>query len=195
MWNLPPPPGFQGLDPYKPVTVYYRFLPHWRQDGATYFVTYRQDDSLPQTKLRELQDLKNDWERRNPPPRSQEKMEEWSRLAAGRIEAWLDGGMGTCRLRDRRAAALVIEAMHHFDGERYELDCYVIMPNHAHLLVRPLVPAAFPLEKILQSWKLYTSRRINALFGTSGRSLAARELRPNRARRRASLPCCPVHRP
>jgi hypothetical protein len=29
MWNLPPPPGFRGLDPHKPVTVYIRHLPHW----------------------------------------------------------------------------------------------------------------------------------------------------------------------
>src|SRR4051794_6353839 len=38
MWNLPAPPGFQGLHPHKPLTVYVRHLPHWRQDGATYFV-------------------------------------------------------------------------------------------------------------------------------------------------------------
>lgn len=51
MWNLTPPPGFQGLDPHRPLTVYYRFLLHWRQDGATYFVTFRQQDSLPRVKL------------------------------------------------------------------------------------------------------------------------------------------------
>ena len=33
MWNLPPPPGFQGLHPDKPVVVYQRHLPHW-QTGA-----------------------------------------------------------------------------------------------------------------------------------------------------------------
>lgn len=85
-----------------------------------------------------------------------------------RVERWLDEGIGTCRLRDERAIALVVEAMHHFDGERYELDCYVVMPNHVHAVLRPLHPAVQPLEKILQSWKLYTSRRINALFGVTG---------------------------
>jgi hypothetical protein len=61
MWNLPPPPGFQGLHPEKPVTIYQRHLPHWRQDGASYFVTCRLADSLPQVKLQELAALKREW--------------------------------------------------------------------------------------------------------------------------------------
>ena len=32
MFNLAGPPDFRGLDPYLPVTVYYRHLPHWRQE-------------------------------------------------------------------------------------------------------------------------------------------------------------------
>jgi REP element-mobilizing transposase RayT len=51
--------------------------------------------------------------------------------------------------------------MHHFDDERYELDCYVVMPNHVHVIVRPLMPELYPLEKIVGSWKKYSSRRIN----------------------------------
>src|SRR5438270_11212711 len=70
MWNLPAPPGFQGLDPDKPVTVYQRHLPHWRQDGATYFVTFRLADALPQSKLDELAELQAAWERQHPPCRT-----------------------------------------------------------------------------------------------------------------------------
>jgi REP element-mobilizing transposase RayT len=85
-----------------------------------------------------------------------------------RVEGWLDEGMGSCRLSDAHARKLVVESMHHYDAQRYELDCYTVLPNHVHAILRPLIPAAHPLEKILQSWKLYTSRRINALFGVSG---------------------------
>ena len=60
MWNLPAPPGFHGLHPHKPLTMYHRNLPHWRQDGATYFVTYRLADSLPQCKVDELKELKRE---------------------------------------------------------------------------------------------------------------------------------------
>lgn len=47
MWDLCPPPDFQGLRPDRPLTMYHRKLPHWRQDGATYFVTFHLADSLP----------------------------------------------------------------------------------------------------------------------------------------------------
>jgi hypothetical protein len=70
MSNLPSPPGFQGLHPDKPVTTYVRHLPHWRQGGATYFVTFRLGDSLPQSKLDELDQMRREWEQQHPPPRS-----------------------------------------------------------------------------------------------------------------------------
>jgi hypothetical protein len=68
MWNLPPPPGFQGLREDLPLDAYVRHLPHWRQPGATYFVTFRLADSLPKVKLDELAGLRREWERLNPPP-------------------------------------------------------------------------------------------------------------------------------
>jgi REP element-mobilizing transposase RayT len=186
MWNLPPPPGFQGLHPDKPVTVYQRHLPHWRQEGATYFVTFRLADSLPQTKLDELARLKADWERRHcgtallsrPGVTAQESRprgldadtarEELARQVQERIERWLDQGMGSCPLKEAALAAFLITAMNHFDGERYELGCYVVMPNHAHVIVRPLMPEAHPIEAIVGSWKKYSSRRINRALQQTG---------------------------
>jgi putative transposase len=58
--------------------------------------------------------------------------------------------------------------MHATDGTRCELDCYVVMPNHVHAVVRPLQPATDSLEKILRSWKGASSRWINELLGQSG---------------------------
>jgi REP element-mobilizing transposase RayT len=168
MWNLPPPPGFQGLHPDKPVTVYIRHLPHWRQEGATYFVTFRLHDSLPQNKLQELAVLRREWEKRHSPPQTDDQWEELTRETMRRVEHWLDQGMGSCCLKDPAAAAKVVSALHYFDGERYELDCFVVMPNHVHGIVRPLQCATQPLEKILQSWKRYTSLEINRLLGLSG---------------------------
>ena len=59
MLELPSaPPGFRGLDPNKRVRIYTRHLPHWRQDGATYFVTFRLADSLPEAMLIEIRNLR-----------------------------------------------------------------------------------------------------------------------------------------
>jgi putative transposase len=72
MWNLAAPPGFQGLREDKDLTIYIRHLPHWRQEGATYFATFRLGDSLPQSKLRELTDWRKEWEQCHEQPRSTE---------------------------------------------------------------------------------------------------------------------------
>jgi REP element-mobilizing transposase RayT len=167
-WNLNPPPGFQGLHPDKPVTMYQRHLPHWRQAGATYFVTFRLADALPQNRLNELKSLRNEWERKNPPPRTDEQWDSLWRETFLRVDRWLDEGAGSCRLGEAHAGKIVAEALRYFDGQRYELGCSVVMPNHVHLAVRPFDEDDEALSRITHSWKRHASREINKLFGLSG---------------------------
>ena len=115
MWNLPAPPGFQGLHPDKPLRIYQRHLPHWRQEGATYFVTFRLGDSLPQAKLDELAGLRKEWERLHPPPQPNAAWEKLAREMAERVERWLDQGHGSCVLKHPHLAAHVVNTLHHFD--------------------------------------------------------------------------------
>jgi putative transposase len=42
------------------------------------------------------------------------------------------------------------------------------MPNHAHAIVRPLMSKTHPLEKIVGSWKQFSSKRINEQTGADG---------------------------
>lgn len=37
-------------------------------------------------------------------------------------------------LRDPRLTQIVADRLHHFDGQRYDLGSYAIMPNHVHVL-------------------------------------------------------------
>ena len=168
MWNLPAPPGFAGFDPLAPVRIYERTLPHWRQEGATYFTTFRLADSLPEDRLRELAALRAAWERANPPPRSEAQWQALARTTIEHVERWLDEGAGCCLLRQPSAADIVADKLRHFDGERYELGAYVVMPNHVHALVRPYSDASQPLEAIEQGWKGFSSRAMNEALGTSG---------------------------
>lgn len=173
MWNLPPPPGFQGLRDSLPLHRYARNLPHWRQEGATYFVTFRLADSLPVARLHELAGLRNEWERRHPPPRTGQVGEEWQRIEWVKTEQWLDAGEGECLLRAPEHWAEVQDSLHHFaepaGSARYELGAYVVMPNHAHAIVRPLEPARWPLEAIVGGWKRHSSHRIHEVLGRQGR--------------------------
>ncbi len=169
LWNLEPPPGFQGLRDDISLRVYIRHMPHWRQLGATYFVTFRLADSIPQSRLRELEQLRSEWDRRNPEPHDKRKLESLARMVFERIELWLDQGMGSCVLRNEPFSLLVDNSLHHFHEQRYELGASVVMPNHVHCIIRPYPMAETELEEIIGSWKSYTARRINLAMGQSGR--------------------------
>ena len=73
---------------------------------------------------------------------------------------------GPLWLKQPRIAALVAEAIQIGEGERhfYELDAWVVMPNHVHLLILPKVPVA-----VLMRWlKGSTARSANLLLGRTG---------------------------
>jgi putative DNA methylase len=83
-----------------------------------------------------------------------------------RIEDYLDAGHGNCWLRRPDIAKLIEGALIHFDGERYRLLAWCIMPNHVHALIE--TREGFPLADVLQSWKSYTSHEANKLLQRSG---------------------------
>jgi putative DNA methylase len=83
-----------------------------------------------------------------------------------RIEEALDQGRGACVLARPELAAIVKEALRHFDGSRYRLYAWVIMPNHVHALITPLKDHS--LSDILHSWKSHTAKQINKQLGQTG---------------------------
>ncbi|WP_212636873.1 hypothetical protein [Desulfacinum hydrothermale] len=81
---------------------------------------------------------------REPATKPVNEREKWRRQ---RIEAWLDLGMGCCALRHPRLAALVQNNLLYFDGSRYRLLAWCVMPNHVHVLIEQQAP----LSKMVQS--------------------------------------------
>jgi REP element-mobilizing transposase RayT len=147
-----------------------RYLPHWRQGGKLFFVTWRQCDSLPQERLEELVREREVWQRahghQNPNDLSVHLRREYTRLFRERVEQWLDAGHGSCVLKQPAARSIMAKALHHFEGVRYRLGSFAIAGNHVHVLVLPL--GGLSLSSILHSWKSFTSNAINKLTGRSG---------------------------
>ena len=160
-------PVLQPFDPEADFGVRNRNLPHWRQDGATYFVTFRLGDSLPREKLDSLRAEREEWLRRHPPPRSAALLQRFQVLFSARVEEHLAAGYGACWLRQPQVQDLVEKAMRYFHGDRYALGAYVIMPNHVHALATP-APGR-DLSDILHSWKSYTANQINRALNRRGR--------------------------
>ena len=131
------------------------YLPHLEVAGRTTGITFRLADSLPR-------DVVGRWKQMLLGKSHEEAKIELRR----RIAAWEDAGRGHCWLLRNECAAAVEEALLHFDGDRYRLVEWCVMPNHVHVLLRLEPGQSF--ERIVRSWKNFTAKRINAMVGRSG---------------------------
>jgi REP element-mobilizing transposase RayT len=165
-FNLPPPPGFRGLDPHRPVKVYTRNLPHWWQEGATYFVTFHLSDALPANKRNELASMRRDWELRHPPPRSEAIWLKYAQTIFRLVEEWMDAGNGACWFRRPAYAAELHRATLHFHDVRCEIGTFVNMANHCHLVIRPF--EGHELEELVGAIKSVTANFVNRAEGQRG---------------------------
>jgi len=83
-----------------------------------------------------------------------------------RIKAYLDKGVGTAWLHKPAIAHLVQQSLFHFDGDRYRLNAWVIMPNHVHVLLT--LSDRYGLSSVVHSWKSYTASEANRLLARKG---------------------------
>ncbi len=160
------PMPFVPFNPHADMEIRARNLPHWNQAGTTYFVTFRLADSLPQAKLQQWKEERDGWIKHHPEPWTHEVWEEYNRLFPEKLDLWLDAGAGSCHLANPKCAQIVADALRHFDGERYCIGDFVIMPNHVHALV--CLARGFSFTQILYSWKSFAAHQINKLLGRSG---------------------------
>lgn len=146
------------------------YLPHWTCDAGWYSVTFRLWDSLERRHIvKTAQQLKR--------PLSEYERQRLDWLYSERVERYLDSGHGACYLKDDRVAVVVRNALFHFDGKRYALAAWCVMPNHVHVVVEPFAGKQFrdstfvqhaELPNILHSWKSFTSKEANKLLRRSG---------------------------
>ncbi|MFH1717220.1 MAG: valine--tRNA ligase [Planctomycetota bacterium] len=146
-----------------------RYLPHWSREGAMYAVTFRLADAVPgevseSWRLARQEVVERAQQQRR--PLTHVEQIELHRLHSEKIESFLDAGHGECLLRDPRLGEILHNALRHFDGERYELVAWAVMPNHVHAILRPF--AGHELPKIVHSWKSFTSKEINQRLDRQG---------------------------
>ena len=154
------------FNPYAEIRHTGSRLPHWQQQGAVYFVTFRLADSIPSRLRDQWQNEREAWLKVHPEPWTIETDREYHQRFSGAIERWLDAGHGACLLRRRDCAQVVADTLRHFEGERVVMISLVIMPNHVHALF--VQNPEWPLEKLTQSWKRFAARQINKLLERTG---------------------------
>ena len=120
------------------------------------FVTFRLADALPESKLREWREARQNWLNHHPEPWEPDVEKEYHRKFTAELERWLDAGSGSCIFREKGNREIFENVLMKFQDERVVHESWVIMPNHVHLLFKPLVP----LEKLMRAWKGASARLI-----------------------------------
>jgi REP element-mobilizing transposase RayT len=129
---------------------YQRRLPHWDPGDAALFITWRLRGSLP-----------------TPPS-------DWEVLPAGRRFVALDRSLdhspvGPHWLKNPAVAECVSKALRYGSEtlQLYDLDAWVIMSNHIHILIDPRAP----LPRITRAIKSYSAKEANLILGRTGEPL------------------------
>jgi len=144
-------------------------LPHWEAQRATYFVTFRLADALPASVLESFELQRENilaTTDRDGGDVSRYKRDKLRELFGGLIDRHLDAGTGSCHLARPEIAGIVAEALEHFDGDRYRVFAWCVMPNHVHVVFAP--HPGWPLADILHSWKSFSASRANRMLGRTG---------------------------
>ena len=144
-------------------------LPHWEKESATYFITFRLDDSQPKSVLERIESEPESLVKtakqvsREISPSEHKRLQK---LSTKIIEQYLDNGSGACHLKHPAIANLVADALRHFDNRRYRLFAWCIMPNHVYVVLKAF--PGHPLAEIIHSWKSFSAKRANDLLNATG---------------------------
>src|SRR5579871_2906066 len=128
---------------------YRRNLPHWQPEKSTIFLTWRLYGSLPKGLAERLRKFSGE-------PGKQFAGAEFVLDAAASGPDWL---------KDSEIAAIVERAI--LQGWRlgqYELRAHVVMPNHVHVLLDPLVL----IQRLTSGIKGVSARHANLKLGRTG---------------------------
>jgi putative transposase len=130
-----------------------RRLPHVYIENRWLFITFHLHGSLPSSRY---------------PP---------AHKTSGEAFVWIDRQLDTTRrgpmfLRQESIARVMVDALHRgADLGHYELGPFVIMSNHVHLLMRPLIDPSRALKYLKGS----AAREANRILGRTGEPFWQRE--------------------
>jgi putative transposase len=132
---------------YEPKGWHSRgYIPHFDSPETIQHIVFRTRDSLPKF--------------------LSETLPVDPALRRTAVDALLDESKNGCALSDAVAARLVEQAMLRFDGVRYDILAWCIMPDHVHAVMD--LHHGRRAGDIIRSWKTFTAREINQLSGAQG---------------------------
>jgi putative transposase len=123
------------------------YLPHFDANTLVQHVVFRTVGALPKHVVEQA---------KLAPPDLQRSL----------IDEALDHSLQGNIFSDHVCADIMQKALRYFDGDRYDLQAWCVMPNHVHVLL--VTDPNVLMGRIVKSWKYSVAWRINKLQGTQG---------------------------
>ena len=133
-------------------------------------MTFRLADSLPKTVEENLRFERKDiiqTASRLGRPLTRHEESRIRALYSEKVEKYLGQGLGKSWMHEDRIARIVAEALAFFNGDRYRLRAWCVMPNHVHAVLEPL--SGHDLPEILLAWNSFRGKEINRVLCARGR--------------------------
>ena len=153
---------------------YRRNLPHIQPEDVILFVTYRLFFELPVEYYSKIQLMKSEFQRKIK-LLDKRKTEAEKYKFEKKLYDFNDNFIGKFKnspfwLKNKNIAKIVMDSLFWGNDRRYELFAFCIMPNHVHLMIRPLIKnkKPFPLQQIMYDHKHFTAIEANKLLKRKG---------------------------
>ena len=143
-------------------------LPHWTQDSKLYFVTFRLKDSLPASVLDKFKTY-CEWRQHVLELHGyipDEHLTNYEIDKHNRMMQYLDAGHGECLLQNPSVRCILQQCIMRLNSPSSRLHCFVIMPNHVHLIIETLNDAS--VTKLVGFLKSASSHNINKYLKRNG---------------------------
>ena len=144
-------------------------LPHWSQDAKLYFITFRLSDSMPAYVLERIQNG-NEWRQQVIALHGyipEEHSAKFEMDKHNQMMHYLDAGHGCCWLRNPAVRKILEKCISRLDNAESKVHCYVIMPNHVHIIIETTNEAS--ATKLIGTIKSVSSHLINKYLGRKGK--------------------------
>ncbi len=162
----------KSSEPYQ--TYHKGHLPHLQPQDRAFFITFRLDIELTTDFYLSMEKKKNELTNSLMNIKSPA---ERNLIFSKKLFAYTDNYFDKLQskhniLQEATYAQLVVNELKAFDTEMYDLYAYTIMPNHVHILFKPLKNTDgddYSIAKIIQKVKGRSARFINLELGRSGK--------------------------
>jgi REP element-mobilizing transposase RayT len=155
------------------MEFYRRNLPHWQPMGAEFFITFRLAGSFPKEAVELLKNKRKEFRENN--RNSDLTAEERGQFDAEIFKTYehlLDNpSSGPVWLSNKNVAEIVVDSIHFYDEQNFELYAFSIMSNHVHLVIRHIkenYDVDLPVTGIMKLIKSYTGKECNKILKRSG---------------------------